>query len=72
MTYVVEPLFAEWARFSDTRLSQTMLGHLGLNKASWSATEPEASGSSEEGESEPARATEPPSSRPLSQGGQES
>uniref|UniRef100_A0A672T044 Phosphodiesterase n=1 Tax=Sinocyclocheilus grahami TaxID=75366 RepID=A0A672T044_SINGR len=41
MTYVVEPLFAEWARFSDTRLSQTMLGHLGLNKASWSALEPE-------------------------------
>ncbi|XP_057178281.1 high affinity cAMP-specific 3',5'-cyclic phosphodiesterase 7A isoform X4 [Triplophysa rosa] len=66
MTYVVEPLFAEWARFSDTRLSQTMLGHLGLNKASWSAMEPEASGSSEEGESEQ------PSSRSLSQGGQES
>lgn len=72
MTYVVEPLFAEWARFSDTWLSQTMLGHLGLNKASWSATEPEASGSSEEGESEPARATEKPGSRALSQGGQES
>uniref|UniRef100_A0A8C6ZN51 3',5'-cyclic-AMP phosphodiesterase n=1 Tax=Nothoprocta perdicaria TaxID=30464 RepID=A0A8C6ZN51_NOTPE len=35
MTYLVEPLFAEWARFSNTRLSQTMLGHLGLNKASW-------------------------------------
>uniref|UniRef100_A0A673ULA2 Phosphodiesterase 7A n=1 Tax=Suricata suricatta TaxID=37032 RepID=A0A673ULA2_SURSU len=35
MTYLVEPLFAEWARFSDTRLSQTMLGHMGLNKASW-------------------------------------
>uniref|UniRef100_A0A673J1R1 Phosphodiesterase n=1 Tax=Sinocyclocheilus rhinocerous TaxID=307959 RepID=A0A673J1R1_9TELE len=72
MTYVVEPLFAEWARFSDTRLSQTMLGHLGLNKASWSALEPEASGSSEEGESEPGRATEEPSSRALSQGSQES
>uniref|UniRef100_A0A9J7YNE9 Phosphodiesterase n=1 Tax=Cyprinus carpio carpio TaxID=630221 RepID=A0A9J7YNE9_CYPCA len=72
MTYVVEPLFAEWARFSDTRLSQTMLGHLGLNKASWSAMEPEASGSSEEGESEPGRATEEPSSRVLSQGSQES
>ncbi|RXN25798.1 high affinity cAMP-specific 3, 5 -cyclic phosphodiesterase 7A-like isoform X2 [Labeo rohita] len=72
MTYVVEPLFAEWARFSDTRLSQTMLGHLGLNKASWSAMEPEASGSSEEGESEPGRATEEPSSRALSQGSQES
>ncbi|XP_073686672.1 high affinity 3',5'-cyclic-AMP phosphodiesterase 7A [Garra rufa] len=72
MTYVVEPLFAEWARFSDTRLSQTMLGHLGLNKASWSAMEPEASGSSEDGESEPGRATEEPSSRALSQGSQES
>ncbi|XP_051738915.1 high affinity cAMP-specific 3',5'-cyclic phosphodiesterase 7A isoform X16 [Ctenopharyngodon idella] len=72
MTYVVEPLFAEWARFSDTRLSQTMLGHLGLNKASWSAMEPEVSGSSEEGESESARATEEPSSRALSQGSQES
>ncbi len=72
MTYVVEPLFAEWARFSDTRLSQTMLGHLGLNKASWSAMEPEVSGSSEEGESEPGRATEEPSSRALSQGSQES
>ncbi|XP_072460798.1 high affinity 3',5'-cyclic-AMP phosphodiesterase 7A isoform X2 [Notamacropus eugenii] len=35
MTYLVEPLFAEWARFSNTRLSQTMLGHVGLNKASW-------------------------------------
>lgn len=35
MTYLVEPLFTEWARFSDTRLSQTMLGHVGLNKASW-------------------------------------
>ncbi|MCI4391609.1 hypothetical protein PGIGA_G00136390 [Pangasianodon gigas] len=41
MTYVVEPLFAEWARFSDTRLSQTMLGHLCLNKASWKALQPE-------------------------------
>ncbi|XP_053571056.1 high affinity cAMP-specific 3',5'-cyclic phosphodiesterase 7A isoform X2 [Bombina bombina] len=33
--FLVEPLFVEWARFSNTRLSQTMLGHLGLNKASW-------------------------------------
>lgn len=41
MTYVVEPLFAEWARFSDTQLSQTMLGHLCLNKASWKALQPE-------------------------------
>ncbi|XP_041103397.1 high affinity cAMP-specific 3',5'-cyclic phosphodiesterase 7A-like isoform X2 [Polyodon spathula] len=35
MTYVVKPLFVEWARFSDTRLSQTMLGYLALNKAGW-------------------------------------
>ncbi|MBN3272380.1 PDE7A phosphodiesterase, partial [Polyodon spathula] len=35
MTYVVEPLFVEWARFSDTKLSQTMLGYLALNKAGW-------------------------------------
>ncbi|XP_043921782.1 high affinity cAMP-specific 3',5'-cyclic phosphodiesterase 7A [Protopterus annectens] len=35
ITFLVEPLFVEWARFADTRLSQTMLCHLGLNKASW-------------------------------------
>ncbi|XP_045146926.1 high affinity cAMP-specific 3',5'-cyclic phosphodiesterase 7A [Echinops telfairi] len=35
MTYLVEPLFTEWARFSDSKLSQTMLGHLGRNKAGW-------------------------------------
>ncbi|KAM4606480.1 high affinity 3',5'-cyclic-AMP phosphodiesterase 7A isoform 2-T2 [Polymixia lowei] len=50
MTYVVEPLFAEWARFSDTRLSQTMLGHLGLNKASWSGLQQEQTPGSEETE----------------------
>uniref|UniRef100_A0AAY5EUZ3 Phosphodiesterase n=1 Tax=Electrophorus electricus TaxID=8005 RepID=A0AAY5EUZ3_ELEEL len=65
MTYVVEPLFAEWARFSDTRLSQTMLGHLCLNKASWNAMQPE------EAEGEQAAATEEPSSRALPQGSQE-
>ncbi|CAB1349818.1 unnamed protein product [Coregonus sp. 'balchen'] len=49
MTYVVEPLFAEWGRFSDTRLSQTMLGHLGLNKASWGGlVQQEGSSSPEE------------------------
>lgn len=36
INYLVEPLFVEWARFSNTRLSQTMLGHVGLNKAGWS------------------------------------
>nr|XP_046148764.1 high affinity cAMP-specific 3',5'-cyclic phosphodiesterase 7A-like isoform X1 [Oncorhynchus gorbuscha] len=49
MTYVVEPLFAEWGRFSDTRLSQTMLGHLGLNKANWGGlVQQEGSSSPEE------------------------
>uniref|UniRef100_A0A6Q2Z1X6 Phosphodiesterase n=1 Tax=Esox lucius TaxID=8010 RepID=A0A6Q2Z1X6_ESOLU len=48
MTYVVEPLFAEWGRFSDTRLSQTMLGHLGLNKASWGGLLQQEQGSSTE------------------------
>ncbi|XP_076869514.1 high affinity 3',5'-cyclic-AMP phosphodiesterase 7A isoform X3 [Brachyhypopomus gauderio] len=64
MTYVVEPLFSEWARFSDTRLSQTMLGHLCLNKASWNATQPEEA----EGEQ---TATEQPGSRAVPQGSQE-
>lgn len=50
MTYVVEPLFAEWARFSDTRLSQTMLGHMGLNKASWGGLQQEQTSVSEEAE----------------------
>lgn len=50
MTYVVEPLFAEWARFSDTRLSQTMLGHMGLNKASWGGLQQEQTSASEEAE----------------------
>ncbi|XP_038031514.1 high affinity 3',5'-cyclic-AMP phosphodiesterase 7A isoform X3 [Anas platyrhynchos] len=45
MTYLVEPLFGEWARFSNTRLSQTMLGHLGLNKASWKGVQREQSSS---------------------------
>ncbi|XP_031468751.1 high affinity cAMP-specific 3',5'-cyclic phosphodiesterase 7A isoform X3 [Lagopus leucura] len=48
MTYLVEPLFAEWARFSNTRLSQTMLGHLGLNKASWKGVQREQSGGGED------------------------
>ncbi|KAM3593257.1 uncharacterized protein V6R79_008689 [Siganus canaliculatus] len=50
MTYVAEPLFAEWARFSDTRLSQTMLGHMGLNKASWGGLQQEQTSVSEESE----------------------
>ncbi|XP_078072385.1 high affinity 3',5'-cyclic-AMP phosphodiesterase 7A isoform X2 [Mustelus asterias] len=35
ITYVVKPLFMEWSRFCNTTLSQTMLGHLSLNNASW-------------------------------------
>ncbi|XP_070784090.1 high affinity 3',5'-cyclic-AMP phosphodiesterase 7A isoform X3 [Enoplosus armatus] len=50
MTYVAEPLFGEWARFSDTRLSQTMLGHMGLNKASWGGLQQEQTPVSEEAE----------------------
>lgn len=45
MTYLVEPLFTEWAQFSNTRLSQTMLGHVGLNKASWKGLQREQSSS---------------------------
>ncbi|XP_056290537.1 high affinity cAMP-specific 3',5'-cyclic phosphodiesterase 7A isoform X1 [Pseudoliparis swirei] len=48
MTYVAEPLFAEWTRFSDTRLSQTMLGYMGLNKASWSGLHQEQASVSKE------------------------
>lgn len=40
----------EWARFSDTRLSQTMLGHMGLNKASWGGLQQEQTSVSEEAE----------------------
>ncbi|XP_078396536.1 high affinity 3',5'-cyclic-AMP phosphodiesterase 7A isoform X2 [Cetorhinus maximus] len=35
ITYVAKPLFVEWSRFCNTTLSQTMLGHLSLNNASW-------------------------------------
>ncbi|KAM5158390.1 high affinity 3',5'-cyclic-AMP phosphodiesterase 7A isoform 1-T1 [Mantella aurantiaca] len=47
ITYLVQPLFVEWARFSNTRLSQTMLGHVGLNKASWKGMLQERSSSEE-------------------------
>uniref|UniRef100_A0A8C5GPP3 Phosphodiesterase n=1 Tax=Gouania willdenowi TaxID=441366 RepID=A0A8C5GPP3_GOUWI len=55
MTYVAEPLFAEWARFSDTRLSQTMLGHMRLNKASWGSLQQEQTLTSEEAETSNAK-----------------
>ncbi|KAJ8376645.1 hypothetical protein SKAU_G00072250 [Synaphobranchus kaupii] len=70
MTYVVEPLFAEWARFSDTRLTQTMLGYLGLNKAGWSGLLQEQAGAGEgTGTAAPAEDT---NSKVLPQGSEES
>ncbi|KAM6915168.1 3',5'-cyclic-AMP phosphodiesterase 7B-like [Xenentodon cancila] len=37
ISYIVEPLFEEWHRFTEpSLLSQTMLGHLHKNKACWS------------------------------------
>ncbi|XP_072306889.1 high affinity 3',5'-cyclic-AMP phosphodiesterase 7A isoform X2 [Eucyclogobius newberryi] len=81
MTYVAEPLFGEWARFSDTRLSQTMLGHMGLNKASWSGLQQEQSSASEEAaepttaaskDGDTARTTEGTSSKEIPQGSSES
>lgn len=36
MTYIVEPLFREWARFTgNSSLSENMLSHLAHNKAQW-------------------------------------
>ncbi|XP_035286961.1 high affinity cAMP-specific 3',5'-cyclic phosphodiesterase 7A-like isoform X1 [Anguilla anguilla] len=50
MTFVVEPLFTEWNRFSDTRLSQSMLGHLAQNKACWKGVlQEQAQGTEEQG-----------------------
>uniref|UniRef100_A0A8C6L1H3 3',5'-cyclic-AMP phosphodiesterase n=1 Tax=Nothobranchius furzeri TaxID=105023 RepID=A0A8C6L1H3_NOTFU len=69
MTYVAEPLFAEWARFSDTCLSQTMLGHMGLNKASWGGLQQEQTPVSEEAEPSAAGGS---SSKEMPQGSRES
>ncbi|KAM4604894.1 high affinity 3',5'-cyclic-AMP phosphodiesterase 7A-like [Polymixia lowei] len=41
ISYVVEPLFSEWGRFSATCLSQVMMGHLSANKAGWKGSPPE-------------------------------
>ncbi|XP_066556125.1 3',5'-cyclic-AMP phosphodiesterase 7B isoform X3 [Amia ocellicauda] len=36
MTYIVEPLFEEWTRFTDSSpLTETMMSHLRKNKARW-------------------------------------
>uniref|UniRef100_A0A8C0XLQ3 PDEase domain-containing protein n=1 Tax=Castor canadensis TaxID=51338 RepID=A0A8C0XLQ3_CASCN len=38
MTYIVEPLFREWARFTgNSVLSESMLRHLAHNKAQWTS-----------------------------------
>lgn len=37
ISYIVEPLFEEWHRFTEpSLLSQTMMGHLHKNKGRWS------------------------------------
>lgn len=37
ISYIVEPLFEEWQRFTEpSLLSQTMMGHLHKNKGHWS------------------------------------
>ncbi|XP_072525524.1 high affinity 3',5'-cyclic-AMP phosphodiesterase 7A-like isoform X2 [Salminus brasiliensis] len=35
ISFVVEPLFVEWARFSDTPLSHIMISHMTSNKYNW-------------------------------------
>uniref|UniRef100_A0A2K6GRT7 Phosphodiesterase n=1 Tax=Propithecus coquereli TaxID=379532 RepID=A0A2K6GRT7_PROCO len=41
MTYIVEPLFREWARFTgNSPLSENMLSHLAHNKAQWKSLSP--------------------------------
>ncbi|XP_049510369.1 cAMP-specific 3',5'-cyclic phosphodiesterase 7B isoform X1 [Panthera uncia] len=41
MTYIVEPLFREWARFTgNSTLSENMLSHLSHNKAQWKSLLP--------------------------------
>ena len=41
MTYIVEPLFREWARFTgNSALSESMLRHLSHNKAQWKSLLP--------------------------------
>lgn len=41
MTYIVEPLFREWARFTGhSALSENMLSHLSHNKAQWKSLLP--------------------------------
>lgn len=63
MTFVVEPLFTEWARFSNTQLSQCMLDHMARNKAHWKGDVQEPAHDREEQDS---------NSKTLPQGSRES
>lgn len=50
MTYIVEPLFREWARFTGhSALSESMLSHLAHNKAQWKRLLPNQRRSSSSG-----------------------
>ena len=50
MTYIVEPLFREWARFTGhSALSESMLSHLAHNKAQWKRLLPNQHRSSSSG-----------------------
>lgn len=50
MTYIVEPLFREWARFTgNSTLSENMLSHLAHNKAQWKSLLPKQHRSSSGG-----------------------
>lgn len=52
MTYIVEPLFREWARFTgNSTLSENMLSHLAHNKAQWKSLLPKQHRSSSGGSS---------------------
>lgn len=53
ISYIVEPLFEEWMRFTDgSELTESMMGHMRKNKARWRQLrqEPPASPLQEEAE----------------------
>ena len=69
MAYVVEPLFVEWSRFSDTLLSQTMMSHLSLNKQGWNeGRDKQEASSSRASEEQRTPATKDSNSKVLPQG----
>ena len=50
MTYIVEPLFRDWAHFTGhSALSESMLSHLAHNKAQWKSLLPKQHRSSGDG-----------------------